>query len=276
MKTLKTLLIVLLTGIAIVLVMSSLTQTKKENPSDKTQDSLWLMNQQSVLAVLYQQKSGEYRALCYQAMEMARLRLEEDSKRGQSLRPKAIILDIDETVLDNSPYQAECILKNKAYPALWTEWVLKSRAAAVPGVIKLLKYADRKGYAIFYVTNREEKEKKATLHNLDSLGIPAVAENLLMKTSGSGKEGRRNSIESRYQVVMYIGDNLNDFTDAFEKKTPEQRMHITDSLSNLFGKRYIILPNPMYGDWESALFGYQYSKSPLTRVQERYPQLQGF
>lgn len=271
----KPLMMVVLGGFMLLLAMSSLTN-KKEKTTEKSQDSLWLMNQQSVLAVLYQQKSGEYRAQCYQAMELARLRLEEESRKSPSLRPKAIVLDIDETVLDNSPYQAECILKNKAYPELWFDWVQKSRAAAVPGVVKLLKFAERKGFAIYYITNREEKERKATLHNLDSLGIPAIEENLLMKTSGSGKEGRRSSVESRYHVVLYIGDNLNDFNDSFEKKNPEQRKQIADSLSTMFGKRYIILPNPMYGDWESALFGYQYTKDPLTRIRERYPHLQGF
>jgi len=263
-------------GTGLLLGLSSLSMPKKDKNPVYPVDSAWMMNQQTMLAVLYQQKSGEYRALCYQAYEMARMKVEKEASNTPSLRPRAIILDIDETVLDNSPYQAECILKNKAYPELWNDWCLKASAKAVPGAAEFLRYTAEKGVEIFYITNRDENQKEATLKNLQTLNIPAKAENLIMKTEGSGKEKRRKIVEAKYQVVLYIGDNLNDFTDVFEKRLPAERMHLTDSLSRAFGKRFIMLPNAMYGDWESALFEYQYKKNAGMRVKQRFEHLQGF
>ena len=119
-----------------------------------------------IFATLFQQKSAEYKALCLQAFNIARLRIDE-SMQTASIKPRAIITDIDETILDNSAYEVHQTLQGKDYlAASWLQWINMSNADTVPGAASFLKYAASKGITIFYITNRQEKEKQGTLLNL--------------------------------------------------------------------------------------------------------------
>ncbi|MEP7148227.1 MAG: 5'-nucleotidase, lipoprotein e(P4) family [Acidobacteriota bacterium] len=220
-----------------------------------------------VAAVLYVQKAAEYRALAYQAFNIARLRLDADFDRkslkklakAERKMPRAIVVDIDETVLDNSPAQAFGIKTNTPYNTKdWYTWGELRKAKAVPGSVEFLNYALTKGVKIFYISNRDEVQKQATLDNLKSAGFADVStENLLLRTAESGKDARRSVVTEKYRIVMLVGDNLDDFTSAFEKKTIAERFAETDRIRDLWGKRFIVLPNAMYGTWENAIYEYE-------------------
>ena len=212
-------------------------------------------------ASLYQQRSAEYKALCLQAFNLASVRL--NSYTAKTNLPKAIVTDIDETVLDNSPYAVHRALQGKEYePQSWFEWTQKAEADTVPGAPDFLKYAASRGVEIFYITNREERERNSTLINLRKFGLPNTdSTHLLLKSSTSGKEPRRQSVASRYEIMILLGDNLADFSSLFDKKTPEERNSHVDKVALDFGSRFIIIPNPGYGDWEGAMLKYNYKWS---------------
>ncbi len=219
-----------------------------------------------LFATAYQQRAGEYRALCFQAYNIARLRVDEN-RHVKTEKPKAIMTDIDETILNNSPYQAHQLLQGKDYDATsWNEWTSKGVADTVPGALHFLQYASQNGIEIFYVTNRNENEREGTLKNLKKFNFPnADNEHLLLRTKESSKEARKQSIASTHTIVLLMGDNLNDLSNFFEKKNPDERMNEVNSFANEFGNRFIVLPNPVYGDWESSLYHYNYSLTPAQK-----------
>lgn len=219
-------------------------------------------------AVLYMQKAAEYRALTYQAFNIARLRLDEDLDKKNLKRlpkaerkmPRAIVVDIDETVLDNSPSQARGIATNTPYNSKdWYAWTNMRKAKAVPGAVEFLNYAVSKGVRVFYISNRDEQnEKQATLENLKSVGFQDVsADNVFLRTAESGKDARRSMVTAKHRIVLLMGDNLDDFTSAFERKSVTDRFAEVDKVRDAWGSRFIVLPNAMYGTWENAIYEYQ-------------------
>lgn len=220
------------------------------------------VDQVKILMAAYQQKAAEYRALCYQAYNIARWRLDEFIKT-ESSKPFAIITDIDETVLDNSPEQVHQALKGKGYDQKeWYEWSSRAIADTIPGALGFLKYANSKGVEIFYISNRHLLEHNSTLQNLKKFGFPNADDaHLKLMGSTSSKIPRRDSISMTHNIIMLIGDNLNDLNGNFEKKDIAQRFQITNDFREELGRHYIVLPNPSYGDWENALFNYKYNLS---------------
>lgn len=218
-----------------------------------------------IFASLYQQRAAEYKALCLQAFNIARLRINENVQTGG--RPKAIITDIDETILDNSPYEVHQTLQGKDYePASWYQWTARGRADTVPGAPAFLKYAASKGITIFYITNRDEKEREGTLLNLQKFNLPnADNAHLILRQGTSSKEIRRQQVAASHDIVLLLGDNLGDFSSLFDKRSMDEREQNTDILAAEFGKKFIVIPNPVYGDWESTV--YKYSNT-LTALQK--------
>jgi 5'-nucleotidase (lipoprotein e(P4) family) len=223
-------------------------------------------NEYQVGAILWMQKAAEYRALCYQAFNWARKTLDEDEKtrkklpRGERKKPRAVVVDIDETVLDNSPAQAFGIKNRRAFNLPdWYAWGEMRKARAIPGAVEFANYAKSKNVRIFYVSNRDEVQKQATIENLKAVGFPDIsAENVLLREKESGKEPRRQAVlQKGYRTVLLLGDNLNDFSAAFERKSVAERFAETDKIRDLWGGKFIVLPNAMYGDWESAIYEYQ-------------------
>ncbi|HET7119030.1 MAG TPA: 5'-nucleotidase, lipoprotein e(P4) family [Hanamia sp.] len=219
-----------------------------------------------IFATAWQQRSAEYRALCYQAFNIARVRIEQ-SNRERSPKPKAIMTDIDETILNNSPYEAHQLLQGKDYDdASWEEWTSKGIADTMPGALHFLQFASASGIEIFYVTNRGENERKGTLENLKRFNFPnADNEHLLLKKNTSSKEERKNTIAETHTIILLMGDNMNDFSSLFEKRNPGDRLKVADNFAGDFGNRFIVLPNPEYGDWEFSLYHYNFS---LTSAQK--------
>lgn len=267
MKTKK---LIVLTSI---LIFSGCSMKVAENKSGENRQD----NKDLLMATLYQQRAAEYDALTYQAFNAAKKALHDDMKVMGLTRRQCIVVDIDETLLDNSPYQAECILENISYPERWDEWINSASCESVPGALEFLNFASENGYEIFYVTNRKEKFRKPTLENLKKAGFPnPVDDHLLMRTETSSKQARRDNISENYKISMLIGDNLNDFTDVFYKAPLQKRFALVDSLRNEFGQRFIILPNAMYGSWVDAIFEYQSGLSEAEMDSLMMNALEGF
>lgn len=250
----------LIPGILIILLAC-----KSTHVTNTTNSNAGISLHGKIFTALYQQQAAEYRALCLQAYNIARLRL--DTYQPVSTKPKAIITDIDETILDNSPYAVHQGLQDKEYePATWYEWTDRSAADTVPGGASFLKYAASKGVEIFYITNREERERATTLKNLQQFNFPNADDaHFLPKQNTSSKEVRRQAVASTHEIVMLLGDNLADFSNLFDKKTINERLQNTNASANDFGNRFIVIPNPNYGDWEGALYKYNYK---LTQSQK--------
>ena len=214
---------------------------------------------------IFQQRAAEYRALCLQGYNIAKLRI--DSYVGQTEKPKAIITDIDETILDNSAYSVHQAYEGSEYTAAsWNKWTDRSAADSMPGAAAFLKYTASKNIQVFYITNREDKERAGTLKNLQRFGLPNADEiHLYTRLGTSSKEARRQQVMDRYEVVLLMGDNLADFSMLFDKKTEEERRKNTDMLAGEFGKKFIVFPNANYGDWESSMYKYDYK---LTQLQK--------
>src|SRR5476651_2259980 len=197
---------------------------------------------------LWQQKAAEYRALCFQAYNIAHLRANQALLK-RTKKPKAIITDIDETLLDNSPNAVSQALQGKGYEkAAWLNWTSKAEADTVPGAPSFLKYAAKKGIAVYYITNRSEAERASTLKNLQKYGFPNADDtHLVLKT---------------HEVIMLLGDNLGDFSALFDGKTVDERLANTNAEVNKFGNQFIVLPNANYGDWENSLYDYKFNLTP--------------
>ena len=227
--------------------------------------------EQSMLSVLYAQTSAEFAANNIQTYNNAKLALDaalldkswtaalEQEDNFKDKMP-AIILDVDETVLDNSPFQARTILKGLSYPNGWVEWVNEENAEPVAGVKDFLLYAKKKGVKVFYVTNRIHILEKATKSNLIELGLPFDddIDVLLMRDENgwtSDKTARRNLIAEDYRILLLVGDQLTDFISAEEAYIfHSDRKKIADKYSEMWGNRWFVITNPMYGRWEYSIY----------------------
>lgn len=213
--------------------------------------------QHLILSTNWFVRSAEMRACFYQAYNLARLRLDNSLKQpSDETMKKAVIVDVDETVLDNTPFEIKCIETGKGYSSeAWIKWTGLGKAKALPGALEFLTYAKSKGVEVFYVSNRKIAERSSTLKNLDSLGFPyADTTHMLFRTKESSKEERRKSIAANYEIVLMVGDNLTDFDMIFEKRGDDLGFSLVEQNKSKFGDKFIILPNPMYGDWEMALY----------------------
>ena len=232
-------------------------------------------NEYQAGAVLWTQTSGEARALAYQAFTLARMVLDQDLRLKRRGGPgRAVVVDVDETVLDNSRFQATLVKNRQSYDSQgWTDWVKLEQAEAIPGAVEFLRYAASRGVRVFYVTTRKQVDKEATAANLKKLGFPDVSDRtLLVRTdaASSSKEPRRQAIGARFRIVLLMGDNLNDFAEVFEKgKTVADRLAAVDQNKDRFGTRFIVLPNVMYGDWENAVYGYDFKLTEEGKAAKR-------
>ena len=195
-----------------------------------------------------------------------------------SALPPAVILDLDETVLDNSRFQGEQVFRRVPYsPPLWTDWVTLKAAESIPGAKEFLKSIRDKGIAVFFVTNRELGEEAATLENLAALDIQATAEEILAnKENGwtSDKTARRKFVAQKHRILLLIGDDLGDFIPA--KLTPKERVAAAEKHSDWWGRRWFLLPNPMYGSWDRALYDHDTSLADEVVLQRKVKQVKAF
>mgnify|MGYP001175692434 FL=1 len=201
-------------------------------------------------SMYWHKNSAEYKALCIQAYNIARKKLDIELSKDHS-NNLAIVVDIDETILDNTPYNEMLIEKKESYNQKnWSDWVNKKIAKAIPGSIDFLTYADSSGVEIIYLSNRKIENYKPTKLNLQKLGFPFKKNTqMLLRENTRDKKSRRNAIEE-YKVIMYLGDNLGDFEGDYFNKNNKERWDIANSEGKLYGDKFILIPNLIYGDWE--------------------------
>ena len=248
---------------------------------------------QSLLAVLFKRTSAEYKANTYQVYASAKKNIDQavedrswtalvnQNKNYEDL-PPAIILDIDETVLDNSEHQVRSIKNGTNYPIGWKEWVSEESAPALPGVKEFLTYAKAKGIKIFYVTNRTHDLEEYTRNNVKALGLPLDNDEdvLLMKNEKgwtSDKTSRRDLIKKDYRVIQIFGDQLDDFIPLEDTASSvNSRKELIDQYADMWGEKWYMLINPMYGEWEETLYEHCWSCFPeeSDRVKQRLKALE--
>lgn len=242
-------------------------------------------------AVLWMQRSVEYRAATETVYRAAADKLDTALKqpnwdalvpdeRGnpvKGLKP-AVVMDVDETVLDNSPYQARLVRDGKEYDEVtWDAWVAEKKAKPLPGVVDFAKAAQAKGITILYLSNRAVHLKEATLANLRSAGLPVADDQVFLglgtvvegcEQNGSEKNCRRLLAGRQYRVLMQFGDQLGDFVQVVAN-TPEGRDALLQQYHDWFGERWWMLPNPSYGSWEAMTFNNDFSQPRDTRRQAK-------
>ena len=203
-------------------------------------------------SLYWQKNSAEYVALSYQAYNLAKFRLDEKLNSEFNKRP-AIVIDLDETVLNNLPYNEMLIDSSEFFTQeSWSKWVNKKIATKVPGSLEFINYAKSKNVKIVYLSNRRVENYDPTKENLVNLGYPFDEDTLmLLRDETSDKTARRNTLND-YEIIMLLGDNLADFNSVFYKKSNNERIQSVDSLSKMFGDKFIVFPNLIYGDWEDG------------------------
>ncbi len=242
-------------------------------------------------SVLWTQTAVEFRGLAVQSYGRAKSMLDgaladpawtaalEQSGDFSEL-PPAVILDVDETVLDNSYYEARRIVNGGEFiDETWNEWCREENATPVPGALDFTRYAAGKGVAVFYVTNRRHVVEEETRRNLEALGFPLDPDSDTIYTraerpewEGSDKAPRRREVASRYRILLLIGDNMGDFLSGV-RVSVEERASLAEKHATYWGTRWIVLPNPQYGSWEGALFGNDYAQPAEDRQRLKYEAL---
>lgn len=253
--------------ISLLLFIGGCSSTKSVTIHPTLQATLWVQN------------AVEYDALATMAFQTASYQLDEalDDKSWTAFLdqegldidqlPAAIVLDIDETVLDNSPFQARMIAKNSGYdPVEWEKWVLEGNADPISGAVAFTNLAADKGITIIYVSNREAATESATRKNLKNVGFPVSAEADVVLLKGerenwtSSKIERRKVIGSSYRILMFFGDDFNDFLPA-KNMTERERDTLLKKNKEYIGRKWFVLPNPVYGSWNDAMFNFDRSLS---------------
>lgn len=242
-------------------------------------------------AVLWMQTSAEYEAMSRQTYAAATRLLSDaladtswtaalEQGPGAGDLPPAVILDVDETVLDNSPYAARLIQRDASFTEeSWAVWVNEARAQPVAGALQFVRSAREAGIEVFYVTNRLAGLEDATRRNLDAMGFPpGDAEDVyLLKNEregwGSDKTSRRAWVAERYRVLMLGGDDLNDFTPGARGTSVEARAELVERHADMWGSRWFVFANPTYGSWVSPLLEGLESPSPLEVVRRKLERL---
>lgn len=229
-------------------------------------------------AELWMQRSIEYKANALSVYALGKIQLDkaladknwtaatEQTGAYQDL-PPAVVLDLDETAMDNSAYQAGLVASGTDFaPKTWDAWVKAEKATAVPGAVEFTQYAESKGVKVFYVTNRNADQEEPTRRNAQALGFPmgGNVDTFLMSKEkpdwGSAKSTRRAFIAKDYRIVLLFGDNYGDFSDAYNGSEAD-RLKAFDAAKEHFGRDWLMLANPGYGSFESAPYQHNFKLS---------------
>lgn len=231
-----------------------------------------------LLAALWTQRSIEFKGNALTVFALARIRLDEaladknwtaspaEQKADYQALPPAVILDIDETLLDNSRYQVWMLKNNQSFSVkTWNQFCAAQVSTAIPGALEFTKYADSKGVKVFYVTNRGAETEKDTRENMAKLGFPmgGNVDTFLMQGEkpewGGAKGTRRTVITKDYRVLLNIGDNFGDFDDRYRTSEAERAKAFEADMA-YWGRQWLVIANPTYGSFDTAPYGHDFKK----------------
>ena len=240
-------------------------------------------------AILWQSTSVEYRILAQSIYASATMHLERAladrqwtalpaQKENFQHLPPAVILDVDETVIDTTRFQSQMVRNQARFsPRPWVEWQARNEPLAVPGAVEFITHAESRGVTVFYVTNRDHSTEPSTRLNLKTIGLklPDHVDTVLTRGERpdwpSDKESRRRHIAQSYRVLLLVGDDLADFISEY--RTPEQTRLGEAQKYNQWGTKWFMLPNPMYGSWESTLYDFNPELSREEVSQRKFKRL---
>ena len=213
------------------------------------------------MAVAWKQTAAEYQALYYQAFNIAKIRIDQaiaDHKEGD--KPLCIITDVDDTIMLHNDYWGYLIANDYDFfdDPVWDARVPENTCTAAPGALELLNYCKENGVEVFYVTNRNQGDGtyQMAIDNLNALSFPYVdTDHVIVQIETSNKETPQLEIAEEYNVILLMGDNLNDFKRAYYVSDVDERSALMEADKHLFGDRFILLPNPTDGHWIRAIFG---------------------
>jgi 5'-nucleotidase (lipoprotein e(P4) family) len=247
-------------GAMILLTGCMATGPARRDTHEQLQGTLWMQTaaEYRMLTETTYRQAGEalQKALTDPAWTAATEQTEDASQL-----PPAVILDLDETVIDNSRFQGEQVVRRAPYtPELWTAWVkaqpkAENEPALIPGARDFLKDAKERGVTVFFISNRTPDEEAFTLETLEKLDVQTIADEVLLNQENgwtSDKTARRTFVADHYRVLLLIGDDLGDFIPS--KLPPEERVKAAEQHRAWWGTRWFLLPNPMYGSWDRALY----------------------
>ena len=262
----------------VVLALASVSVRGESETKSFEQTPVWVSSK--LYAILWMQNSAEYQAVARQAYAAAAYQIDKaiadtestalnDTTGNIALKKPAVILDVDETVLRNTPYGAWTIRNQKSWNQQdWIEWCRLEAAEPVPGVVDYIQDAMAKGVHIIYLTNRSNKVARATRNNLLNEGLFHDPEKVTLyfkedeerlggNFRNTGKIFRRQQVEKEYRVMQMFGDSLGDFTGNGHLSVMDRRTLVGDNQSK-WGRSWFILPNPEYGSWDASLKDYQH------------------
>ena len=207
------------------------------------------------------QFSAEVKGLQKQAYDLAKFRLDEALKKKYT-KPLAIISDIDATLMDDATYMADIVQREAKWDNgpwdYYYESVGSTACVAIPGALEFCKYASSKGVELFYITNRDYDKLDLTVAQLKRAGFPnadAKHVQVMNKEGSSNKTERRENVLKTHEVLMYLGDNIGDFTADFKRELgPIERTKLAtdEKYYDNWGTKWIVLPNATYGDYVGA------------------------
>jgi len=234
---------------------------------------------ESLNATLWAYTAAEYAASTTQAYHIAGVNLDlalADSQWTAALEqqgdysalPPAVLLDIDQTVLDNSHYNSDIIARYGGYSQkTFNEWCNEIAATAVPGAKYFVDHARERGVTIIYYSRRLETLRDCTTRNMEALGFSLPNQEHLLLNNGlpaTEKAQLRTELASQFRILLLVGDDLDDFI-AGSKTEAAARTALANQHADRWGREWIILPNPMHGGWEASLYGFDY---PLPRDEQ--------
>ena len=246
-----------------------------------------------LLATLWTQRSVEFKGNALTVYALGKIRLDQaladkawtaapvEQKGDYQNLPPAVVLDLDETVLDNSAYQVWTIKAGTSFSTkTWNEFCAAQISGAIPGSVEFTKYAESKGVKVFYVSNRDVVTEKDTRENMQKLGYPmgGNVDTFLMQNEqewGSKKGTRRAFLAKDYRILLEFGDNFGDFDDRYTSSEADRLKYFEENKER-WGREWLVIANPTYGSFDAAPFGFDYKKSDADKRKAKWDTLEGW
>ncbi len=266
------------TGILVICLCLGIFSSCQTQDCKETTTSKEKLSQQLEGAVLWYQQAAEMRLSYYQSYAYAKLILDKNLESLNADQKPAVVLDIDETVLDNSPYEGYLIENGDTYGSeTWKEWTTKAQAEVLPGAKDFISYAQDKGVEVFYISNRTVSELSATIENLRLKSLPnADSAHVLLKEETSDKTARRNKVRESHQIIVFVGDNLTDYHELYADRDDAMGKDLVDQNLEELLSNFVMLPNPMYGEWEAAIYKNDFRQADSTKLKLRRQSLKSY